>query len=1020
MKKALLLFSVLLIVAYGYGQNFISVHENNNGQTINLSPDKVLEIKLPRLSSTGYIWCESPNAMDKSIQRSIENVGDDLFIADNFIDSKNGKHRVGQSGIQIIHYKGTSVGTTTLNLELRRPWEKNAIPIQTYSITVISSGKYTGNYLPQKKELPKHVTSTTKSVPSSWDWRPHCTPIKNQMYCGDCWAYASVATLECNIKIRDGVTKTISEEFVTDCYTEDCYGCDGGWCAHQAWIASYTGANPLGGGAVYETDCPTTCNSTGNTGTCNTSGYPPHETIDSYADVPGQDQNYIPPDDNMKQAIYDYGPIWVTIDAGSTAFSNYTGGIFTETGSELNHAVVLVGWCDSATIDGGGYWIMRNSWGSTWGINGYMYISYGSDLIGGLANYIVYKGGTPHDVPPVANFCSNTTSSCTGIIQFMDNSTNEPTSWLWNFGDGTTSTLQYPTHTYTTSGTYTVSLKATNSFGDNIMTKTSYVTINLPTSPTATGGSCVGPCSVTLTASSSDTLVWYTTATGGTPIATGTSYTTPVLSQTTTYYVENDIIHTVHAAGLINKTSTGGYYYGTNYNGNFGLIFDVLADLTIKSVKVYSNSTASRTIWLQNSNGMVIDSLVVNIPSGTQTVTLNFHVPAGTGYVLGTYGQNNLWRDNAGANYPYTVTDLISITGNTAAGATNYYYYFYNWQVQQDPCTSARVPVVATITSSDAPTANFTVSSSSVCQGQSITFTNTSTNATSYAWTFSGGSPTSSTQASPTVTFNTTGSCNVTLVAYNGSQQDTLTYTVTVNPNPSVTATASVNPVCEGDMVILTGNGASSYEWNNGVSDGIAFTPPSTNTYIVTGTSSNGCTDTSQITVTVLASVTLIASITNASSATASDGAIDITITNGVPPYIFSWNNSASTEDLNNIPIGTYTVTVTSGNGCSTVMSFTVQQANSIISDMEAGIHVALYPNPTDNNFTLSIQTEYMLKNISVELYNSTGQKVLSKCIIPTKKDISETLSLHHLAKGNYFVKVLLDNKQYNMNMIKK
>lgn len=695
MKKRLLF--LLMIGPFFFalsvnGQNFVDVTKTSNGQTINLATDQVLQVNLPRKAATGYIWCESNTSDDKIISRSIEQIGESDFNVEAASGTLKGKVMLGQSGTQIIRYTGNSQGTTELTLELKRPWEKDNPAIDYFTITIVSSGKYTGTYTPPVKVKPDHVTSTPKSVPSSWDWRSQCTSIKNQGYCGDCWAYASVGTLEANIKIIDGVTRDISEEFVTDCYTgQGSDGCNGGWCAHEVWLASYYNANPQGGGAVYEADDPTTCNSTGVTGTCGSSGYPTHETIDSYADIPGEDSYGVPPDASMKEAIYNYGPIWVAVDASSSAFSNYSGGILTEYNTSLNHAVILVGWDDA-----GGYWILRNSWGTSWGMSGYMYISYGSDIVGAYADYIVYKGGIPHAVPPVADFAATTTSSCTGIIQFNDASTNNPTSWLWDFGDGTTSTSQDPSHTYTSSGTYTVVLTAYNSYGDNTMTKTNYVTVNLTTAPVTTNATSYGPGSVTLYASGSGTLNWYDAATGGNLINTGTSYVTPVLYTTTTYYVQSELSQPTQSVGLATNTATGGYYYGTNYDGQWGLIFDVLSPIRILSVTVYANSTASRTIWLHNSSGTVINSVTVNIPNGQQSVTLNFDVPVGTGYILGTDGQNNLWRDQNTASYPYTISGLISITGNNST-ATNNYYYFYNWQVEEPTCMSSMAPVIAII-----------------------------------------------------------------------------------------------------------------------------------------------------------------------------------------------------------------------------------------------------------------------------------------------------------------------------------
>jgi PKD repeat protein len=81
--------------------------------------------------------------------------------------------------------------------------------------------------------------------------------------------------------------------------------------------------------------------------------------------------------------------------------------------------------------------------------------------------------------PPVANFSANPTYTCSGSISFTDLSSQNPTSWLWDFGDGNTSTQQNPTHTYSANGNYTVSLTATNPFGNNTKTESNYITVNL-------------------------------------------------------------------------------------------------------------------------------------------------------------------------------------------------------------------------------------------------------------------------------------------------------------------------------------------------------------------------------------------------------------------------------------------------------------------------------------------------------------------------------------------------------------
>jgi len=81
--------------------------------------------------------------------------------------------------------------------------------------------------------------------------------------------------------------------------------------------------------------------------------------------------------------------------------------------------------------------------------------------------------------PPVCDFSVSSTTTCSGDIQFFDQSSNFPTSWSWDFGDGGNSTLENPTHTYGLNGVYTVTLTATNAFGNDAEIKTNYITVNL-------------------------------------------------------------------------------------------------------------------------------------------------------------------------------------------------------------------------------------------------------------------------------------------------------------------------------------------------------------------------------------------------------------------------------------------------------------------------------------------------------------------------------------------------------------
>ncbi len=129
---------------------------------------------------------------------------------------------------------------------------------------------------------------------------------------------------------------------------------------------------------------------TATNGTCRL--VPHHERLSSWGSVAGQT---VPSVAALKQAIYDYGPIAVAVCANS-AMSSYRGGVFTGPScTTVNHAVILTGWDDT-----GGYWYMKNSWGTGWGESGYMRIQYGVSQIGYNAAYVTYQGsGVPTPTP---------------------------------------------------------------------------------------------------------------------------------------------------------------------------------------------------------------------------------------------------------------------------------------------------------------------------------------------------------------------------------------------------------------------------------------------------------------------------------------------------------------------------------------------------------------------------------------------------------------------------------------------
>lgn len=242
---------------------------------------------------------------------------------------------------------------------------------------------YTGLVIP-KGLSPKNVRSAYvvgEALPAAFDWREkvELMPIRNQGQCGSCWSFSSVATFEDSRRIQ-GEKEDLSEQYLVSCNTEG-WGCDGGFFAYNYMMAPK--------GSISEASYPYTASDSACKG-----GLSYGAKIKSWAYLPGGD-NAGDNINELKAAIYKYGPIGVGV-AVDNAFSNYSGGIFRDTGyRSLNHAVNIVGWNDNG---GDGYWIMRNSWGN-WGENGYARVAYKANGLGAWANYVVYEKGDPTPNP---------------------------------------------------------------------------------------------------------------------------------------------------------------------------------------------------------------------------------------------------------------------------------------------------------------------------------------------------------------------------------------------------------------------------------------------------------------------------------------------------------------------------------------------------------------------------------------------------------------------------------------------
>jgi KDEL-tailed cysteine endopeptidase len=207
-------------------------------------------------------------------------------------------------------------------------------------------------------DLPQYEILDTSSVPVSVDWRDQgaVNAVKNQGSCGSCWAFSAVAAIEGRHAISSGQLLSLSEQQLVDCSKSfGNLGCRGG---EMDSAFKYAEQNALELESVYPYK--------GVGGTCQYKSTEGQVTVIDFVDVAPNDP------DQLKAAVAE-GPVSVAIEADKMVFQFYSSGVFSSTscGTNLDHGVVVVGY---GSENGKDYWIVRNSWGASWGEQGYIRI----------------------------------------------------------------------------------------------------------------------------------------------------------------------------------------------------------------------------------------------------------------------------------------------------------------------------------------------------------------------------------------------------------------------------------------------------------------------------------------------------------------------------------------------------------------------------------------------------------------------------------------------------------------------
>jgi len=395
---------------------------------------------------------------------------------------------------------------------------------------------------------------------------------------------------------------------------------------------------------------------------------------------------------------------------------------------------------------------------------------------------------------------------------------------------------------------------------------------------------------------------------------------------------------------------------------------------------------------------------------------------------------------NVSPNFFITVTpndtvcagDSIKLT----ASSTIFSPTFYSWtggilnNIPFIPAASATYTVTATdingctktsvqaITVISLPIINISVSpNDSICAGASMSLT--ATGGSTYSW---------SSGITNATAFTPTASTTYTVTVTNANNcSNTSTQSITVNSLPSINITVSPNDtICAGTALTLTANGASTYSWSGGITNASPFTPSTSNTYTVTATASNSCTNTSIQNIVVKPIIAPSISISPSITQGVTGDPITYTASTNVPsPYSIDWYRNLSLA--NTSIVNTWNTTITAGS--NNIYAVIKSPSNCLSPDSAKSSSLAIlnvtgvstfvpqgfriYPNPTDNQLII----EGLQKNDKISLYNFLGQLVYSASSSDNKTNL---IQISSYPVGNYIIRFERNNLKWQSQFEKK
>lgn len=673
-------------------------------------------------------------------------------------------------------------------------------------------------------------------------------------------------------------------------------------------------------------------------------------------------------------------------------------------------------------------------------------------ILNGIRSSLLSSPGCdPVNAPPVVNFIADIADPIVipvgGSVNFTDQSTNAPTSWLWNFGGGAAnSTAQNPSITFNTPGTYDVTLDATNAYGTGTLTKTAHVQVVTP----ATGTAC-------------DTLRNWD------PSQSFTYYNVPPTNGAWGYipghghldlYGNGSSVEDV--LQLVEQFSYAGVAEVRRVRLPIFIVQDVAPVGGSVQFKVYDDDNganpgtvlASETVLLSDLTANAYNEIDFSTPasvSGTFFVGVELQYGAAQDTVLfgltntasgatpsffmemETYGWLNsgllgltesivmdvMLSNGASPVADVTLSDtLVCVGGDIIANgsnSTNTTNYF--WYQTDNPITT-----IINTSNSSAPTFNFPTAGNyglilfadgscqtdtyvqeiTVAPAVAATVTPTATtcgnnngqititsptggNTPNYEYSLDGVNYTS------TTTYSNLPSGNYTVYVRTGEDNCETTYPVTVGASTPFAATISPNTsICSGASATITAGGGVSYQWYDGATTlgttpSISVSPASTTQFECVVTDGSGCQSTVYTTVNVSA-VPAAPTITPSGSTTICSGSsLDLTSSSAVNN---TWNTAETDQTITVNSSGTYSVTYTNAQGCVSA---------------QASIVVTVNPTPTIAAGTVVNPTTCSTTTGSIQVTGSgTGVVSWTGTATGTSGSVTLPFTIPSLAAGSY------------------